>query len=262
VEAAREAVVARVEARYSEPITIATACIALGWPAVAMAQAPPPANAPPPRAAKPQIARAESPWHLGLEANTDFPLAISGRISLEMPARIRFATSFGVMPKAYVDVINAVVVAAGGYNQATADLIASALKNAFVFRTQLGWRFHPKWGFYLDAGYSLAALGGGATAAQIVEAVTEIPCPNCKGQEIPVKSMLHLFVAEIGYEFVFFRHFLLRTALGFAGTVAASTTVESKSPTFNKFVAGYLNDMYKSYGFTPTITIGAGGRFF
>lgn len=241
-----------------------TAIAAIGlWalmPASAAAAAPAVAGTPGTEPAPPP--KRESRWHLGLEANTDFPIAISGRINLEMPLRFRFATSLGVMPGPYVDAINAVVVAAGGYDQATADLIAGALKNALVWRAQFGWRFHPRWGFYLDAGYSLAALGGGATGSDIIKAAG-YPCTACPlGQQIPVHSILHLFVAELGYEWVLFRHFTLRSALGFAGTMAASTKVESPISKFNVAVADYLNSQYKGYGFAPTITFGAGGRFF
>jgi hypothetical protein len=219
------------------------------------------------------VAADESPWHLGVEASTDVPMSVGGRASLEGPLRLRLTTGFGVLPEPYVALTNAVAVGLGGYDQATADVVESAIASSFVWRTQLGWRFVPEWGFYADLGYTLVTLGGGASAAELLALSTgEQAPPEAQSKEFDVASTLHMFVIEAGYEWVLVEHLVLRGALGFAATLGATTSVEEEFAVgalerivVDAFAARserYLNDVYTSYVFTPVITAGVGYRFF
>jgi hypothetical protein len=212
---------------------------------------------------------------LRLEATTDFPAAVGGRVAAELPLRIRASTSLGALPGGYVDVINAVVVAAGGYNDATADLIRAALRNSLIWRLQAGWRPLAARGLYFDLGYSLVTLGGGATGDQIVAAaIGQQPAGSKSGRPYDLASTLHMLVVEIGWEWSLLRDRLaLRAAIGGAFTVGAKTRVEPAftpaSPAdaravaaFGAFAASYLDSTYRSYVHTPVITVGAGYRFF
>ncbi len=211
-------------------------------------------------------------WHLGAEIATDLPVDLAARISVEAPYRIRLSTSFGLLPGPYVQLINAVIVEAGGYGQSTAEVIESALNRSFVWRTQLGWRFAPDWGFYTDVGYSLVTFGGGVSGTETLTLATGIAVPFDDSLVVfDVDSTLHLLVVEAGYEWTLFGdHLLIRLAAGFAGTIGSSTTVEPQfKPLLPMLVGSYakdtaeqLDDIYTSYVFTPTITVGAGYRFF
>ncbi|MBI4700951.1 MAG: hypothetical protein HY744_07285 [Deltaproteobacteria bacterium] len=228
--------------------------------------------------APPEPGRKGPPVHLGAEAATNVATDVGVRLSLEVPLRLRFSTSVGVLPGPYVDLINAVVVAAGGYDESTAELVRGALSKSLVWRTQVGWRFHPDWGFYLDAGYALAALGGGVTGQDVLVLATGKPAPQEAGQKLDklsfsVGSRLHLLVAEAGYEWLLWDRLVIRAAAGFAGTVAAKTKAEAQFSTgrakidaliteFGNYGAAYLDDIYTSYVYTPTITVAAGYRFF
>ena len=79
-------------------------------------------------------------WHLQIDALTDFPVDVGGKIALETPYRIQVTTTFGFLPSGYVDALNGILVAAGAYNQTTADLIAAAMQSSMVWRLHLGWR--------------------------------------------------------------------------------------------------------------------------
>ncbi len=214
----------------------------------------------------------EKNWHLGAEVVTDLPVDVALRISSEAPYRLRLSTSFGLLPGPYVQLINAVIVEAGGYNEATADIIEAALSTSFVWRTQLGWRFVPDWGFYADVGYGLVTLGGGLSGAELLGIATgSAPPVNDQTREFDVTSTLHLLVIEAGYEWTLLDdHLVIRAAAGFAGALGASTSVEPQFTPLVPFAinaytdatATYLDDLYTSYVFTPTVTIGAGYRFF
>jgi hypothetical protein len=221
-------------------------------------------------------ARAVPPgYHLRLEAGTDFPAAVGARLSAELPYRLRVGTSLGVLPGPYVDTINAIVVGLDAYPQTTADLIRAALENSLIWRLQAGWRPFDARGLYIDLGYSLVTLGGGATGDQIIAAATgNSPPSSSRGREYDIRSTLHMLIVEIGWEWSLWRDRLsLRAAIGGAFTVGASTAIDPVFATsgpaearlvqaFTGFGEGYLDDTYTSYVHTPVISVAAGYRFF
>ncbi|MBM4398140.1 MAG: hypothetical protein FJ087_20945, partial [Deltaproteobacteria bacterium] len=210
-------------------------------------------------------------WHLRAEFGTDLPVQVGGHITLEMPYRLRFSTSFGYLPAGYVGLINAIAVAAGGYDQNTADLIDETLSSSFVWRAHFGWRPFRHYGFYFEAGYGLARLGGGAAAEEVIAAAagTSRNRPKETGS-YGIKTQIHMIDAEIGYEWILWKHVTIRAAVGFAGTVGAATSISPPSSSkFPKVAAefardseAYLDDVFTSYVFTPVVSVAAGWRFF
>ncbi|MCA9654802.1 MAG: hypothetical protein KC501_33105, partial [Myxococcales bacterium] len=213
------------------------------------------------------------PYHLDLEAETSFPVEIGARISAELPHRLQLSTALGGLPGGYVDVINAVVVSAGGYDQTTAEVIRGALSSSLVWRTHFGWRPLRRYGLYFQAGYGLVALGGDATGGDVVALLTGNDALVGTGPDVvELRSTLHMIDAEIGYQLLFAKgHVSLRAALGFAGTVGAHTRAEATrgGPRIRPMLdaaadelAAYLDDTYRRYVFTPVVTVGVGYRFF
>ena len=224
-----------------------------------------------------QLARSATartaPYHLALEAATDFPADVGGRLTAELPWRLRLTTSLGVLPGGYVDVINAVVVGLGGYNQSTADLVRTALQNSLVWRLHAGWRPFERLGLYVDVGYGLAALGGSAAGDQIISAATGRTVPTTGGRQYDLSSTLHMVDVEIGWEWALWGRLSLRAAVGGAFTLGASTSMTPKFPTgsaleargvqaFTSFGAAYLDHTYTSYVHAPLVTVAVGYRFF
>jgi hypothetical protein len=208
-------------------------------------------------------------WHLGVEAGTDVPLSVGGRLSLEAPYGVRASTSLGVMPDPYVDLVNAVIVAADGYDERTAELVADTMENAMVWRLQLGWRPFRRWGFYVDAGYSLVSLSGDVNVSELaILALGDTPPGSDILQSFGIRSTLHLAVAELGYEWVVFDRLVIRAAAGFAGAIDSSTEIEAKGEASEPLVglaqraAERFDDRYTSYLYTPTVTFQLGYRFF
>lgn len=220
----------------------------------------------------------DGPFHLDLQAQTDFPVAVGARISAEFPYRLQLSTGVGTLPGPYVDVINAVVVAAGGYDEATADVIRSALASSLVWRTHVGWRPLKKRGWYFEGGYGLVTLGGGITGQEALTLLTGGTVPTSDGPgttllDYDVRSTLHMVDVETGWRWLLWRdRIVLRAALGFAGTVGSKTVLEPKDTTRLTDTAAlqtlaregeaYLDDIYTSYVFTPVVSVGVGYRFF
>ncbi len=213
---------------------------------------------------------ARADWSLSVEGLSDLPVQVGGRVQLEIPGRLHLSTSLGVLPKPYVELINAVVVAAGKYDQDTADLIEQCLQNSMVWRLHLGWRPFADYGFYLELGYGLVTLGGGLSGEELIELATGKTLPEDDGRTYDVSSTLHMIDAELGWRFVLWQDLTLRVALGFTGTLWAKTNVEPDFPVFFPHVIEaftrpaerYLNDKYTTYVFMPTVTVALGWRFF
>lgn len=234
-------------------------------------------------AKEPAVAKKSKPrsntggWHLNLEASSTMPVTMGGRLMLEMPGRIRLATTLGVLPSFYADFINAVATGAQLYDQQTGTLLKSTLQDSFVWQLQLEWRPFTNYGFYLGAGYSMAILHGTITGASIAgyTAGLNVPSRYLNALSYNVNSTLHMMSGELGWEFHFFRDVMsLRVALGFIGTVASSTTIQTQvnaavpaqvrtaATNVANVAASAFDGMYRSYIFSPTFSLAMGFRFF
>ena len=60
------------------------------------------------------------------------------------------------------------------YTEPTADLIKAAIQSSMVLDADVGWRPFAKRGFTFGVGWSLVALGGDASTAEIITGVTGI----------------------------------------------------------------------------------------
>lgn len=208
---------------------------------------------------------------LGLEVLTDFPIQVGGRLWVEVPYRLRFAATFGYLPGPYVDTINAFLVAVKAYDQETANLIKAALSQSLIVRLHGGWRPFRRRGAYFELGYGLAALGGGLTGSQAIAAVTGTAPPSDPNESrgYDVKSILHLLDIELGWQWPVWRGLTFRVALGAALTVWSNTTVTPRfqprlpglQEQFTSAAAQYLDNTYRSYVFTPTVSFAVGWRF-
>lgn len=213
-------------------------------------------------------------WHIDVQAQTNVPIDVGGRIGFELPGRVRWSLSLGTLPGTYVDAINAVAVSAGGYDESMATLVRQALSSSFVARTHLGWRPFRRRGFYLEVGYGFVALGGNAAGGDVIAAATGIEPPFFAldaHREYALRSVLHMVDAELGWQWLLWnQRIVLRAAIGFAGTVAARSTIsprfEPREPElvdlFTHRGAAAIDAIYLDYAMTPVFTLAAGYRFF
>ncbi len=209
---------------------------------------------------------------LDIELGTDLPVAVGGTITARWSSGLRLSTGVGYLPRSYVALINEVVQQFPySYDAATGDLIEETLQNSLIWHTHLGWQSEV--GLYIDAGYRLAALGGGTSTEALLIAITDWQGSNQTNASAnyDVTSALHMVDLEVGWTTDINEKWSFRTALGVAATVAASATVTSESrPTgparqrfvneFEAFSERYLVDTYTEYVFTPVITVAVGYR--
>jgi hypothetical protein len=214
-------------------------------------------------------ARAE-PWKLGAELRTDFPLDVGGTLWAEGRGRVQLSLGVGWLPGTYVDAIDSTVVAFGGMSRGEADLVRVALRSSAVARAHVGWRPLAEHGLYLDGGYGMVALGGGATTAQLITAVTgAMPPSGSVDRPYRVYSTLHMLDAEVGWRWRLDAGLTLRAAIGFAGTFAASSDVRpdfmptdpAKQQVYTDLAAKKLDAIYTSYVFTPVFSVASGWEF-
>jgi len=220
----------------------------------------------------------EGPFHLDLRVQTDFPLAVGGRLNAELPGRIQLSTALGVLPSAYVGVINNAVISAGGYDRFTAYVIRDALRKSLVWRTHLGWRPFEKRGWYFEAGYGFVSLGLALTPHDVLVAALGNDAPGVpddidRAFTYDIRTHLHMIDAETGWRWLLAGdRIVLSAALGFAATVDARTRIEPRYPnsvtdsgparTVADIGERHLDEIYERYVFIPVGTVSAGYRFF
>lgn len=213
-------------------------------------------------------------WHLETAVGTDFPLDLGARIQVETPARIRLAVGVGFMPRAYQQATNAAIVAFGGYDESTAQIVEETLQSSLVITTALGVRPVPRAGFVVDVGYRLAALGGQATPEDLWVQASGAPIPTGPGLETgrawTATSLLHMVHLRVGYEWSPVPHLFLRADLGGSFTVGAATrlrpTFEPRAPglwePFQVEAGAWLDDVHLTYAHTPSVGLTLGYRWF
>ena len=203
---------------------------------------------------------------------TEFPLHVGAEVAVEGPYRLRARTALGVLPGPYLDAINGVLVGLEAYDDATARIISATLASSLVWRTHLGWRPLPRRGFYFEAGYGLVTLGGNLTSQELLLAVTgRAPAEPRSDQPIAFSATatLHMIDLVAGWEWPLLReHLVVRASVGLAGTVASRTTLAPdftpRRPTAVAQLAAagqaYLDDIFTSYVWMPTLSIGLSWR--
>ncbi|MCY1082764.1 hypothetical protein [Archangium lansingense] len=211
-------------------------------------------------------------WDITVEANTDFPLSVGGRLGVESPWRLRLSTSLGYLPPAYMAVVNDVAVKLGAYGRNEADLIESSLKNSLVWRTHVGWRPFPRLGLYVDGGYGLVSLGGEVNTEDVLVTLTGLEPPEGEtvlDREYRVRSVLHMLDVEVGWRWGLGAGWTGRTALGAAFTLDSNSRVEPQFEpnqpllvtAFSRLAEGALDRTFERYVHLPVLSFSIGYAF-
>ena len=211
--------------------------------------------------------------HLATFVGTDFPVDVSFGVASELGGRFRLSSSLGFLPSPYARAMNGAMVSLNVYDQNTADLIQDTLKSSLVWRTHMGVFPFQSSGLYLDVGYGMVTLGGGATAGEILGTATGLSLPSngpFTARDFDVSATLHMIDVEIGWRINIGGNFELRPSIGGAFTVANNTSVVSKSsvvPTtltapFCARAADNLHGTLATYAHLPVISLHLGYRLF
>ena len=214
------------------------------------------------------------PFTIDAMPSTDVAIHAGVKSTVEGPYRLRYSLSAGILPGPYLDLINTICTGFGWYDDATADLIASALQNSVVIRNHLGWRPFKRHGFQFELGYGLVTLGGGVSGSDVISAATgeEIPDDLDETFSFSVAATLHMADVTVGWEWVLWKHLVIRADVGGAFTLGSNTIVEQDFDELNRFAQpyvddfevwaeDYLDDTFTSYVHTPTIGLAVGYRF-
>ncbi|MBI2896904.1 MAG: hypothetical protein HYY06_25320 [Deltaproteobacteria bacterium] len=217
----------------------------------------------------PASARGE-PMRLDLGLGTAVPVSVGAEATAELPYRILAHVSVGWLPSPYVDLINDIVIAFGGYDETTAELVEAALQDSFVLRLAAGYRPFERAGFEVLAGYTLAALGGGLSTAEVAEAASGKSFSSSQAREVPIDATVHNFQIGVGWRFVFWDRLVVRATLSYLQCFASTTTVtaEAQAPRLQPQLdqaaddlEEYLDDTFTTYIKVPVLGVGAAYRF-
>lgn len=215
--------------------------------------------------AAPTAARAQrpaEPWFTDLELATEAPLSAGGRLVVESPSRFRLGVGVGVVPQAYVEFINQIALATGGYDEETGEVVTSSISRSVVFRVDLGWKPIPGYGFYVQGGYRRMRFGGEVGGSPLFALIEEAEPAQPDFYTYDVESTLHALDVELGWQWLLPAQLTLRAGLGFAATLGAEVKVEPLRAIdlYRRDIEETLTDVYGRYGFAPTLVLAAGVR--
>jgi hypothetical protein len=211
----------------------------------------------------------ERSWHFGIEGSTDFPLQVGAQVWLETPYRFRITMSSGEMPDAYLQTINYIAVAAGAYNQSTANFITELIDRAATWRLQVGWRPFRRRGAYVEAGFGILDVDKGLALASVIQLATSFPIPPDLniGFGYRVHTVVETLGVETGWIWYPWRELTVRASLGFAAPVGAQIKIEPNFAStvqrpFVRFAESYGEELLEKYLFIPTVGLALGWRLF
>ncbi len=224
-------------------------------PAYVEAAPAPPSDRPPDRPAPKRGGR--DPWLLALEGVVRAPSDVGVQAGVEFPFRLRVFTGFGYMP---LDWVTGFVGNVTPNSDARAVLTLPSYSGT-IWRIQAGVRPFRNLGFYADAGYAHANISGTFTPSQAL--VEELNLDFTGG--FAVDSSLHLWLVELGHEWIVARHGVIALGLGVMSTFDANTNISmtgggTRPP---ELVRGerLANDALESYGTIPFVTLRVGVDF-
>jgi len=196
---------------------------------------------------------------------TDVPLFTGVSGEWESSKRARLGGGLGLFPGSYLDLINGASVSSGRYDQFTADLIDLALKRSLVVHVDAGMRPWPDGHFLVDVGIQVAWLGGGATSAELVEAMGGPETTT--DVRFRVRATDTMLTFNVGWEFTPIERGLVRVGLGAATTLGAKAKIwrEDAPPSLlgSRVYEGaewVLEDTLKTWVHLPTIDLAVGWR--
>lgn len=197
--------------------------------------------------------------HGSLLLRTSAPVEIGLLGEWESKGRVRISGGLGFLPPPYLDLVHGVAMAAGWYDQTTADQISAALDSALLLDLGLGWRPLAERGWLLDFGYRVAFLGGRLTSADIVGE----EAAGRRDAEWKLHATSHMLVVGTGWEWRLGGHGLLRLGLGGCFTVGATAKVEQVDAIREggSVPADAIEEVLKRWVHTPTVDLAGGWRF-
>lgn len=215
----------------------------------------------------------ESHWGVRLEANTDFPLGVGGRLAVITPWRLYLTGSVDYLLPAYAQAITGVATSAG-YDATKAGYINHGILGSLSWRAHLGWQPFATSGFYFEAGYGQLALGGQVNPEAALVSVLHIDAPTgdtTADRQYFVRALVHQVDLELGWRWRLGEqsHWSIRAALGGTVTLQSKTQVEARFEpsdpaavdSFTQANANKSDSYFKKYGYVPSVGLSVGYTF-
>ena len=155
-----------------------------------------------------------------------------------------------------------------GVDEIVVDLIENAFQFGWVFELNGGYQFEK---FYAGLFFQYITLSGDETPNDIVELVLDVdlnafPRLNQRVADdtMTLDSDLTQLGLQFGHNFDFSDSFFLNTEVALSMNIGSSSSVSSPDRDYSglsPLMDDYLKDIYRSYAFVPSITVGFGKRF-
>lgn len=230
--------------------------------------APAPADA----ATTPPKSQRSTSFDLGVA--TEAPLMIGAQATLELPYRLLVQGEVGVIPSAYVNVIDGLLTGAGAYDATVSSVVRSTLQSSLVVRASAGVRPFSDHGFEIMGGYTLASIDGAVSARQAFEAVSGASMPaQLPDTQVQLNTTIHSLHVSLGWRWVVADHLVVRASLAYLQSVGSSSSLAVPASVtalpgmatsvsqVSQAMDTTLSDSYAKYAKLPVMGLSLGYRF-
>jgi hypothetical protein len=218
--------------------------------------------------------KSEESMSFDLGCATEVPLMIGAQATLELPYRFLVQGEVGVLPAAYLNVIDGVLTSAGAYDATASDLVRTSLQGSLVVRASAGLRPFSDHGLEIMGGYTLASIDGSVSARRVLETFSGVAVPAAiTDTQIQLNTTIHSLHVSLGWRWVVADHFVVRAQLAYLQSVGSSSSlavpasvaalpgVAARVDQVSQTVDTTLNDNYMKYAKLPVIGLSLGYRF-
>ncbi len=203
-----------------------------------------------------------------LEAVTNAPVDIGGRVTIEAPFRVRLSMGFGAIPGAYVGLINDALATAGAYDGFVARSVDAAFNRGTSWRSQIGLRPFKNSGFYLDGGYAVITLQGRLSGSDVaaMAANFDVDTTGIDQGAYELETEVRMWAAEMGWQGQLNDGLVFGIGIGVLGTLSSKSLVRTSSEAGSSGPQGlattaavaFLDQQIETYGYLPTLTVRLG----
>lgn len=203
-------------------------------------------------------------WALDVSATTSLPLSVGVEAQLQAPFGMTAQLSLGHTPNAYLGSVSAILRATDVYDAEADPLVQEGIGSG-AWNVRAGVGFTIVEGLELGVGYTCIA-GSAPLTPRAIEMAIGQPFRWPGLTTVPLDLTLHALHGRVGWRFVFEDHFVVRVALGWTQTVAASASLHvppalhtPNGPAVR--IEDGLAEALVRWGFTPELIVSAGYRF-
>ncbi|MBX7191899.1 MAG: hypothetical protein K1X94_07565 [Sandaracinaceae bacterium] len=200
---------------------------------------------------------------LDVMADATLPIAVGGRIALEVPGHFVVYVNVGLVPVAFVDGVNDIGTGWGFWTENDAQIARTMVGDATWLEAGLGIRPAGTPGIEITAGYTLLWTHRLTTLDGFSPGTAALVGTSTGGDALGIDVSVNAIHAELAWQTLLFDHVSFRAAIGWVHAFSHDVTIVTDShdelvTTAIGELSRVLEDELGRRAFGPTLSFGLG----